>query len=127
MSSPSRLLPQIFPRSQTVERERMKQILKIQILAKFCHIAENLGATALAFKSSYQNARTEILGLFNTMSNYQVLHVKKFYEEISNKDNDYIAKVYGHPPLVLQEQETRKVLDVSCRHIRNDFSKIGIQ
>src|SRR5437867_1659100 len=74
-------LPQIFPNANSMERSRMKQILKIQTLAKFCHIAENLGATALAFKSSYEDAKSEILGLFNIISNYKVIQINKFYTE----------------------------------------------
>ena len=99
-------LPQIFPNANSMERNRMMQILKVQTLTKFCRIAENLGATALAFKSSYEDAKTEILGLFNIISNYQVAQVIKFYMEIADKDNDYIAKIFGHPPLSLQEEET---------------------
>jgi hypothetical protein len=118
-------LPQIFPNANSMERSRMKQILKIQTLSKFCHIAENLGATALAFKSSYEDAKSEILGLFNIISNYKVTQINKFYREIGDKDNDYIAKIFGHPPLSLQEQETRKVLERSCRNVRDDFTKIG--
>ena len=71
-------LPQIFPNTNSMERNRMMQILKVQILTKFCHIAENLGATALAFKSSYEDGKTEILGLFNTIS-----HCNKYSKQTS--------------------------------------------
>lgn len=119
------LLPQIFPNDSPAAMDRMTQILKIQTLAKFCHISENLGATALAFKSMYGDFQAEILGLFNTMFNYQVVQVKKFYQEIKEKDNDYIATIYGHPALVLQEKESKKLLEMSCRNIRKNFEEIG--
>lgn len=119
------LMPKIFPESNPLEIDRMTQILKIQTLAKFCHISENLGATALAFKSVYDDFQSEILGLFNTMFNYQVAHVIKFYEEIEDKDNDYIATIYGHQSIMLQEQESKKLLQMSCRNIKRNFEEIG--
>jgi hypothetical protein len=119
------LMPQIFPNSNPAEIDRMTQILKIQTLTKFCHISENLGATALAFKSMYGDFREEILGLFNTTFNYQVAQVRKFYQEIKEKDNDYIAMIYGHPSIILQEEESKKLIEMSCRNIRKNFDEIG--
>jgi len=100
-------------------------MLKVQALTKFCHIAESLGATALAFKTSYDDASTEIVGLYKTISNYEVKQIKNFYNEIKDREDDYIAKIFGHPPLSVQEKQTKDLLELSCRNVRDDFNNIG--
>jgi hypothetical protein len=59
------------------------------------------------------------------MSNYQVKQIINFYNEIKDRDNDYIAKIFGHPSLSVQEKQTRDLLELSCRNVRDDFNKIG--
>ena len=50
----------------------MIQILKLEIIIKFCHYAKNLAAFAIAFDSLYTTTEEEIKRIFKIVSTYDL-------------------------------------------------------
>lgn len=115
----------LFPDASVENKLEMGHVLKMEIIAKFCHFAENLGALIISFNDSYSNAQEEHIGLFNTLGNYQPSEVIDLYEKIETQDMDYIAKFVGYPPLEIQDDYTRKILENSCFIVKEKITQIA--
>jgi hypothetical protein len=111
-------LRELHPHMSSAELDKARKILTLEVLAKFCHLAENFAAFAIAFKRRYQNEKDEILGIYNTIANYQVGQVIDFYKHIKNRDLQYIAHFMGYPPFPIQSAGTRKSIEKSCQNIK---------
>src|SRR4029079_14928136 len=88
-------------------------------------VAENLGAICIAFKTTYADWKSEIKGLFKTITNYYPDDVRNFYNEIKSVGLDYVAKIYGHPIIAFQEPELQIILNHSAENVRNRLNLFG--
>ena len=118
-------LPELFVNLPPEGRNAFRQVLELERIVKFCHIAENLGAIAVAFKRSFDDEKQEILGIFDAITSYRVNYVVDFYKFIQTRELQYVAKIVGYPILDLQRPGAKKILEISCRNIRDDLAKIG--
>src|SRR5919201_1667650 len=69
-------LTQLYPTMPSDQLVKARKILTLEALVKFCHMAENFAAFAIAFKQRYENEKKEMLGIYNTIANYDVGQVK---------------------------------------------------
>lgn len=111
--------------SETDLAERMNRFLRLMLISKYCHFAEILGATAIAFlnakmKSSFvrYSKDEEEKKVLDILSSYTVGDVVNFYISISKRRISYIADFMGYPPLFMQEIEKQKILITSCNTIK---------
>jgi hypothetical protein len=104
---------------------KMIQTLKLEITMKFCHLAENTAAYALAFKSSYSDSKEELRGIFDKLSGYGIGEIVNFYDTLSKRRIDYFAKFIGYPHFDLQESATRKILRSSCRTVKSELKEVA--
>jgi hypothetical protein len=118
-------LPQLYPEAGSLEIEKMIQILRLQTAIKFCQYAENLAAIAIAFQSSYDDEKQEMVGIFNKISRYNLGEIYDFYNSIGNRENKYFAKFYGYPPLLWQSTAARYFLDLSCGNLREVLTEVA--
>jgi hypothetical protein len=119
-------LPELFPGIPSDAVGHLKQAMMLERLVKFCHIAENVGAIAIAFKPSYDDEKQEILGIFETLSTYEVGDVVNFYREIGTQKLQYVARFAGYPFLHWQTPDSRKTLEMSCQNLKEDLAEIGV-
>lgn len=118
-------LSELYPSMPPHEREKVRQILTLEILVKFCQLAENFAAFAIAFKKRYLNEMEEITGIYKAIADYDVGQVMDFYKHIKNRDLDYIAWFMGYPPLSLQQATTRQFVEMYCRNVQRDAMEIA--
>jgi hypothetical protein len=118
-------LPELYPEAGIPEREKMIQILRLQTAIKFCQYAENLAAIALAFRSSYDDEKQEMIGIFSKISKYNLGEINDFYSNINGRDDQYFAKFYGYPPLLLQIPRVRYFLELSCGNVKETLIEIA--
>lgn len=112
-------LPTFYPKSTEEEKIKMLQILKLEIIMKFCHYAENLAAVAITFNKKFDSSNEEMLGLFDKIYEYQISEVIEFYEKISDCNLDFIAKFLGYPCIQLQNEIGREKIVISCEFARS--------
>ena len=79
-------MDQLYPSTPKNEKDKMIQVLELEIIVKFCQCAENVGAFAIAFTDTYRDSKTEVLGLFSKISTYSVGEVVNFYAYIGKRD-----------------------------------------
>ena len=96
-------LPQLCPSMPPDQRDKFRQVMILEILVKFCQLAENFAAFAIAFKKRYSNGKDEKLGIYNGIASHEVGHVMDFYKHIKNRNLEYIAWFMGYPPLSIQQ------------------------
>lgn len=118
-------LDSLFPVASVEDKLRMRHVLKLEIIAKFCHFAENLGALIISFSDSYSSAEEEHIGLFNTLGNYQTSEIIDLYEKIETRNLNYIAKFVGYGPLDIQDDYSRKILENSCIIVKEKLEQIA--
>ena len=118
-------LPQLYPQAGSLEREKMIQILRLQTAIKFCQYAENPAAIAIAFQSSYDDEKQEMIGIFTKISKYNLGEIYDFYNNIRNRENQHFAKFYGYPPLLLQSTAVRYFLELSCRNMKEVLIEVA--
>jgi len=118
--------------SETDLTQRLARFLRIMLMMKYCHLAETLGATALAFlntkiKGSFisYSKDEERRKILESLSAYDVGDVVNFYRDISERNNSYVADFMGYPPLLLQNTENKELLDTSCNTVRHLVGIIG--
>lgn len=112
--------------------QRMKRFLHVMFIAKYCQLAETLGATALAFLntkikgSNMVNSKSEEQQIvLDTLSGYSVGDVLNFYSNMRNRRTSYIADFLGYPPLSWQGQKEREVLEKSCVTVKDLLDSVG--
>lgn len=118
-------LPELYPNSNVEERKKQLQVLRLELITKFCQYAEDLAALALTFKSTHSNAKEEKIGLFKKIAGYGLSEIVDFYAHIDNRDVKYVAKFMGYPPLELQERISREIMEGSCILIKEEMTKIA--
>jgi hypothetical protein len=118
-------LPELFPNLPKDGINEFRQLLELERIVKFCQIAENLGAIAVAFKPSYENEKQEIQGIFQTLTEYHVGDVVNFYHDISEQRLEQVATFLGYPFLNWQRSGPLKFLELSCRNVKEDLAQIG--
>ncbi|MEX0655917.1 MAG: hypothetical protein WD154_00005, partial [Nitrosopumilaceae archaeon] len=116
---------ELFGKSSSQERELMIKVLKLETIIKYCLLAETLAAISLTFTYSYSDNKKEMVGLFTKISEYEVHQVTDFYEKIKSRDLQYVAKIAGYPPLIMQQNDTKTTLERSCELIRDYLKNIG--
>jgi hypothetical protein len=116
---------ELYPNKPKKEQEKLVQILKLEIIAKFCLYAESLAAIAITFTYTYDDMKKEMMGLFSKVGDYNVNQVIDFYTNIQNRDMNYVAKIIGYPPLILQQKQTKKALEISSLAVRDEIKKIA--
>lgn len=121
----NQLLRQMYPTMPQDELDKAEKVLTLEVVVKFCHLAENFAAFAIAFKKRYENEREEILGISKTIANYEVAQVVNFYEYVEKRELQYIAQFIGYPPLSLQSANTKPFIERSCQNIKSDITKIA--
>jgi hypothetical protein len=121
----SEFLNELYPNKSKKEQEKLIQILKLEIIAKFCLYAESLAAIAITFTYTYDDMKKEMMGLFSKVGDYKIDQVIDFYTNIQNRDVNYVAKIIGYPPLILQQKQTKKALEISCLAVRDEIKKIA--
>ncbi|RJQ26194.1 hypothetical protein C4565_07260 [Candidatus Parcubacteria bacterium] len=107
------------------DQDKIRHILEVEIIAKFCQHAEDLAMLTLVFKSSYDDANQEKTGLFNTMARYGLSQIVDFYQQITIRKLQIIAKFFGYPPIDIQSAGVKEFLEKSCETIREEFKKIA--
>jgi hypothetical protein len=118
-------IDELYPSSTSEQKMKMIQTLKLEITMKFCHLAENTAAYALAFKSSYSDSKEELRGIFDKLSGYGIGEIVNFYDTLSKRRIDYFAKFIGYPHFDLQESATRKILRSSCRTVKSELKEVA--
>jgi hypothetical protein len=118
-------LEQLYPNKSVAEIERMHRILRIQTISKFCHCSENLAAFAISFLSTYDDIEKEMAGVSDKIVKYNVGQIVDFYSNIHKRNTEYIAKLFGYPPLDLQSQKPKYFLELSCKNLKEALVKIG--
>lgn len=118
-------LPELFPALPKPALDEFRQLLELERVVKFCQIAENLGAIAVGFKPSHENEKQEILGLYQTLTGYDVGDVINFYRNVNSLSLELVAKFLGYPYLSWQRPAPRKFIELSCRNVREDLAEIG--
>lgn len=118
-------IDELYPSSTSEQKMKMIQTLKLEITMKFCHLAENTAAYALAFKSSYSDSKEELRGIFDKLSGYSIGEIVNFYDTLSKRRIDYFAKFIGYPHFDLQESTTRKILRSSCRTVKSELKEVA--
>lgn len=117
-------IPTIYPKVPE-QHEKMLQIIKLEILMKFCHYAENLAAFAITFNEKYDSSEEEMLSLFEKIYEYEVPQVIEFYNKIPNCDLQFIAKFLGYPPIKLQNEDGMKKIETSCKIAKRELEIIA--
>lgn len=112
--------------------QRMRCFLHLMFIAKYCQLAETLGATALAFLntkikgSNMVHSKSEEQQIvLNTLSCYGVGDVLNFYSYMRNRHTSYIADFLGYPPLSWQGRNEREVLEKSCATVKDLLDSVG--
>ena len=118
-------LPQLYPNISSFEKIKMVQLLNLQIIIKFCHYAENLGAFSLSFLTTYKELKDEIIGSIKKIYSYNIGHINDFYANINNRDVSYVAKILGYPPIKLQTKDEAGLFKLSSHNTREFFYEIG--
>jgi len=118
-------LSSFYPNSSEEIQVKMAQILKLEIIMKFCHYAENLAAIAITFNKKFDSSEEEMLSLFEKINEYQVPEVIDFYNQIPECDLEFIAKFLGYPPLLLQNEEGKKKIQDSCEIAKKELEIIA--
>jgi hypothetical protein len=119
------LLHQLYPTMSPDGLDKAQKILTLEVVVKFCHLAENFAAFAIAFKKRYENEKDEILGISKTIANYEIAQVVDFYKHIRGRDLKYIAQFIGYPSLSLQSANTRTFIETSCQNVKSDVIEIA--
>ena len=117
-------LPTFYPETPKEEKGKMMQILKLEIIMKFCHYAENFAAVAITFNKKFDSSNDEMLSLFEKIYEYQVFEVIDFYKNIPECKLDYIAKFLGYPPIKLQNEEGKEKIKDSCEIAKKELEII---
>ncbi|MBI5378425.1 MAG: hypothetical protein HZA82_07370 [Thaumarchaeota archaeon] len=115
----------LYPQSPESEQDKMSQVIKLEIIMKFCHFAENLAAIAITFNKKFDSSEEEMRSLFDQIYEYGVSDVIDFYEQIPTCDLDFIAKFLGFPPIKLQNEEARQKIEESCEIAKKKLESIG--
>ena len=118
-------LSQFYPNSLEEEQDKMLQILKLEIIMKFCHYAENLAAVAITFNKKFDSSEEEMTALFEKIYEYQVPEVIDFYNQIPKCDLHFIAKFLGYPPIRLQNEKGKKKIQDSCEVAKKELEIIA--
>jgi len=118
-------LPTFYPKTTEEEKVKMMQILKLEIIMKFCHYAENFGVVAITFNKKFDSSEKEMIGLFDKIYEYEVSEVIDFYNEIPKCDLHFIAKFLGYPPIRLQHEEGKKKIQESCEIAKKELEIIA--
>lgn len=118
-------LPSFYPESPQEQQSKMLQILKLEIIMKFCHYAENLAAIAITFNKKFDSSDEEMLSLFEQIYQYEVFEVIDFYNQIPTCDLHFIAKFLGYPPIQLQHEEGKKKIQESCEIAKKELEIIA--
>jgi hypothetical protein len=112
--------------------ERMKRFLNLMLIARYCQLAETLGATAIAFLNTkikgsniVHSKEEEQQLVLNTLSSYYVGDVINFYSKIRDGKTSYVANLLGYPPLSWQGQKEREVLEKSCATVKDHLDSVG--
>lgn len=117
---------ELFAEATERERRKMQQILELEIIAKFCHYAESLAAISIAFSDTFDSEQDEWIGTYNTIAKYTVAQCLSFYRNIGTRDEKYVAKLMGYPPLDLQDSKTKAELEIlsnSCKEVINEIGQ----
>ncbi len=114
-----------YPQSPKSEQDKMVQVIKLEIIMKFCHFAENLAAVAISFNKKFDSNEEEMRSLFDQIYEYEVSDVIDFYKQIPTSDLHFIAKFLGYPPIKLQYEEARQKIEESCAIAKKELESIG--
>lgn len=117
-------IPSFYPKVPELH-VKMLQIIKLEIIMKFCHYAENFAAVAITFNKKFDSSELEMLNLFDNIYKYQVKEVTKFYKKIPNCDLDLIVKFLGYPPIRVQNKTGRKAIEESCEIAKRELKIIA--
>ena len=98
-------------------RDKLRGILVLELVAKFCESSEDLAAFGIAFATElYMDA----LGpdeVWKRVAEYETGDIVNFYRDITLRGADYFANLHGYPPLQLQEDNSRMILFRSCKQL----------
>lgn len=118
-------LDSLHPKASEEDKARMTHVLKLEIITKFCHFAENLGAVIISFNDTYNSAQEEHIGLFKTLGNYEPSDIIKMYEKIETYSSNSVARFVGYPPLDIQDDYTKAILENSCSIVKEKLEQIA--
>lgn len=117
-------IPSFYPKVPELH-EKMLQIIKLEIVMKFCHYAENLAAVAISFNKKFDSSEQEMLSLFDKIYEYDIFEVIDFYNQIPKCDLHFIAKFLGYPPIRIQSEKGREVIETSCVMAKKELEIIA--
>lgn len=66
-----------------------------------------------------------MVGIFDKLTRYGEREIVDFYTHVGKRQLTYIAKFYGYPTLDLQQEITKKYLELSCQNMRQYLTDIG--
>lgn len=98
-------------------RDKLRGLLILELVTKFCESSEDLAAFGIAFATElYMDA----LGpdeVWKRVAEYETGDIVNFYRDITLRGADYFANLHGYPPLQLQDDNTRVILFRSCKQL----------
>lgn len=118
-------LSSFYPNSSEEEQVKRAQVLKLEIIMKFCHYAENLAAVAITFNKKFDSSEEEMIALFEKIYEYHVSQVIDFYNQIPKCDLHFIAKFLGYSPIQLQNEDGKKKIQDSCEVAKKELEIIA--
>ncbi len=103
-------------------------ILRYEVIAKFCHLAECLGAYILAYRkwtdsSSLYDVKHSH-SILKYLSEYKTFEIDDFYKEIIEKNNIDYMKLFGYNCSFINTKISKKI-DESIEKIKIELKEIA--
>ena len=118
-------LGELYPNETQQNYTKMRQILEIEYITKFCHYAENLGCISIAFNSVFEDFTEEIHDIFKNFLDYRVDQIIEFFSHVDSMSLSHIAKILGYPPPGIQSPEIKIAFELSCKNASEMFKNVG--
>lgn len=118
-------IPELFPGVPNHEIDKIKQVINVWTLAKFCHYAETVAAYSLSFLVSYDDQKDEINGIFKYIIKYSMGQIVDFFTYINKRDEAYISQILGYPAPRLQNSDTANIFRKSCNTVKDILDKVA--
>lgn len=106
-------------------RDKARGLLILELVARFCESAEDLGAFCISFATELYMDSISPQEVWNRFAQYQTGDVVNFYRDISKRRPEYFANLLGYPPLQLQENKARMILLRSCKQLAGYMTTVA--
>lgn len=106
--------PEAFYKEPPDVQEKAREVLILELVARFCESAEDLASFGIAFATEFYKDALTPEEVWKIFAEHETGEIVNFYTDIQKRGPDYLANLHGYPPLDLQDMASRAILFRSC-------------